>query len=202
MRITALKETKAGRVALSLDGAYTASLDMLTVGEYGLCVGDELDEEKLSEILRLSQSRRAKSRAVDYLSYRAHTAAELKRKLLRHATEEDADAAVARMEELGMVDDRDFAVRYAEELFTLKGYGERRVRLEMQKKGLSREDIDAALEEKPDEKELIRTLLSGKLARFVSDPDGRDKLVSRLLSRGFDWDDISAVLNEEEYKAE
>lgn len=195
MRVTALKETKGGRVALSMDGAYTASLDMLTVGEYGLCVGDELDDEKLAEILRLSQSRRAKSRAIDLLSYRPHTAAELRQKLLRKSTEEDADAAVARMEELGMIDDREFALRYAEELFSRKGYGEKRVKLEMQKKGLSREDIDAALEAKPDERDLIRELLHGKLSRFRDDPE---KLASRLLSRGFAWDDISAVLREEE----
>jgi len=191
MRITALKETKTGRVALSLDGAYTASLDMLTVGEYGLCVGDELSDERVAEILALSQSRRAKSRAIDLLSYRAHTSTELRRKLLRHATEEDADAAVSRMEELGLLDDADFARRYAEELFEIKLYGARRVRAEMQKKGLPRELIDAALENAPDERELIARLLATKLARYRDEPD---KLLSRLLARGFDYDDIAAVI--------
>lgn len=198
MRVTALKETKAGRVALSVDGAYTASLDLLTVGEYGLCVGDEVDEEKLREILALSDTRRAKSRAIELLSYRDHSSAELKKKLLRHATEEDADAAVERMEELGMVNDRDFALRYGRELSEVKLYGEKRVKAELQKKGLSPEDVEAALEEVPDQRELIARLLAGKLSRYTTDPEDRNKLINRLLTRGFSWEDIRTVLRETE----
>lgn len=198
MRVTALKETKAGRVALSLDGAYTASLDVLTVGEYGLCVGDEVDEEILKEMLALSDSRRAKTRAIELLSYRDHSSAELKKKLLRHATEENADAAVERMEELGMVDDRSFALRYAKELSEVKLYGEKRVKAELQRKGLSSEDMEAALMELPDQRELIARLLEGKLARYAADPENRDKLMNRLLTRGFAWEDIRAVLRETE----
>lgn len=196
MRVTALKETKAGRVALSLDGAYTASLDVLTVGEYGLCVGDEVDEETLREMMALSDSRRAKTRAIELLSYRDHSSAELKKKLLRHATEENADAAVERMEELGMVNDREFALRYAKELSEVKLYGEKRVKVELQRKGLSSEDMEAALMELPDQRELITRLLTGKLSRYAADPENRDKLRNRLLTRGFAWEDIRAVLRE------
>lgn len=196
MKITSLKETKAGRVALSVDGEYTASLDMLTVGEYGLCVGDEIDEDTLSEMLRLSQSRRAKSKAVELLSYREHSSSELKRKLLRTATEEDADAAVARMQELGMVDDESFARRYAHELSEVKLYGYMRVKQELMKKGLPREMIEQALEELPDQRELLTRYITQKRITLTGTRSDRDKLARKLISRGFSWDDVSSVLSE------
>ncbi len=194
MQVTALKETRAGRVALSVDGVYTASLDVLTVAEYGLCVGDTLSEERLKEMLALSSLRRAKTKAIDLLSYRDHSSSELKQKLLRHASEEDADAAVERMEELGMLNDRDFALRYAKELSEVKLYGKKRVAVELQKKGLSREDKEAAMDSLPDQQDLIVRLLEGKLSRYTGEDD-REKLINRLLTRGFSYDDIRGALH-------
>ena len=195
MRVTALKETKAGRVSLFIDGEFAGSIDATTFFEYGLRVNDEIDEERLNEILSLSSRRKANGKAIDLLSYRDHSSAELKRKLLRTSDEADADAAVERMRELGMVNDTEFAKNYALELSQTRLYGELRVRQELIKKGLSRDDIDAAMNELPDQRELIRTLIEGKFAQYNT-PESRDKLIRRLLARGFLWDDVRAVIGE------
>lgn len=197
MRITDLKQTKAGRVSVFIDGGFVSSIDATTFFEYGLRVNDEIDEERLNEMLSLSKRRKANGKAIDLLSYRDHSAFELKRKLLRTNGEEDADAAVERMKELGMVDDKQFAARYADELSNARLYGGMKVKQELIKKGLSREDVDAAMSTLPDQRELIRTLIEGKFSQYNT-AESRDKLIRKLLSRGFAWDDVRAVVNDAE----
>ena len=196
MKITVLKETRKHRVSLCLDGEYIASLDMLTVGDYGLCVGDEIDEETLEKILRISQSRRAKSKAIELLSYRPHSRTELKRKLLKTATEEDAEKAVARMEELEMVNDKSFAESLVRELSEIKYYGEIRVRQELYRRGIDRDTAEEALSSIPDQRELLSRYLESRQTKMTDDRKEREKLIRRLLSRGFNYDDIQSVLRE------
>lgn len=194
MKITSLKETKAGRISLYLDGEYVTSLDTLTFGEYGLCVNDEIDEDKVSEILRLSQSRRVKQKAVELLSYRPHSKAELKRKLLKTATEEDVQKAVERMEELEMVDDLSFAKMLVREYGNVKLYGINRITQELYRRGIERDVIAEALNELPDQRETLDRLMKKMRVEFKGSYADKERLLKKLLSRGFDYDDIRPLL--------
>lgn len=195
MRITGLAPTKRGRFALSVDGEYRASLDELTVLEYHLRAGMELEEAALEEVLRVSAERAARDKAMRLLGYRDHTAKELRDKLLRQNDEASADAAVRRMQELGMVDDASYARRLAADLFSLKYYGVRRVRQELRRRGVEDALIEAAVADPPDPREQIEALLAGKLRGVPHDQKGRKKLSDRLAALGYDWDDIRAALD-------
>lgn len=194
MKITALKETKAGRISLFLDGQFITSLDTLTFGEYGLCVDDEIDEDTLNEILRLSQSRRTKQKAVELLSYRPHSKAELKKKLMKNASEEDAENAISRMEELEMVNDLSFAKLIVREYGEIKLYGIHRVTQELYRRGVEPEIIAEALNELPDQQEIITRFLNSRWrAELRGNLASRERLVRKLITRGFDYDDIRPV---------
>lgn len=116
MKITEIKPRRKRLSAVYIDGEFAVSLDTQTLIENRFDVGREIDDEDLHEIIKLSNERRAKEKALWLLSYREHSKKELEDKIRRTADETSAQKAVDRMEELGLVDDERFARHYAEKL--------------------------------------------------------------------------------------
>ena len=114
MKITEIKPRRKRLSAVYIDGEFAVSLDTQTLIENRFDVGREIDDEDLHEIIKLSNERRAKEKALWLLSYREHSKKELEDKIRRTADEDSAQKAVDRMEELGLVDDERFARHYAE----------------------------------------------------------------------------------------
>ena len=105
MKITEIKPRRKRLSAVYIDGEFAVSLDTQTLIENRFDVGREIDDEDLHEIIKLSNERRAKEKALWLLSYREHSKKELEDKIRRTADEASAQKAVDRMEELGLVDD-------------------------------------------------------------------------------------------------
>jgi regulatory protein len=84
--------------------------------------------------------------ALDALGRKERGTAELASWLrARDVSEEDLEAAIARLTELGELDDARFASRYAEDKRQLAGWGSERIRDALLARGISPEDIEAAL---------------------------------------------------------
>ena len=139
MEITAIEPRRKRLVQLFLDGEPAVRLDAQTAAEAGLRPGLSLSDEDLRELLRQSDARRAREKALYLLEARPHTKKELEGKLARTAGAEAAQEAAARMEELGRVDDGDYARRYAAELLTRKGFAPARAVQELCRRGVERE---------------------------------------------------------------
>ena len=89
---------------------------------------------------------------------------------------------------LGVVNDERFAglvVRH----YAAKGYGERRIREELYRRGIGRELWDAALEELTGSDERLDRLLGAKL-RGDASPENLQRTQNYLLRRGYSWEDI------------
>ena len=114
-RLTQIKETKKGRLALFLDGEFAFSLDEDTFAAAALHQDDELEDWQIEELRKKSETRRALDKAMDYLSLRDHAAGELYQKLCRKFDAHSAAYAVARAGELGLLNDVSFARRRAAE---------------------------------------------------------------------------------------
>ena len=80
-----------------------------------------MDGQALEELRAQAELKKAKEKALQLLSYKEYTAKQLSDRLARTAGEETAKLAVMRMEELGLVDDADYAMRFAYDLYTRKG---------------------------------------------------------------------------------
>lgn len=137
----------------------------------------------------------AKKRALWLLDKRDYSRAELIGKLTEKGyTDAAAETAVDRLAELGYVDDARYApivVRH----YAAKGYGARRVRQELQRRGIPKELWDAALEEMPAQDETVDQLLRSRLRG--ADPGDRAALkraTDALVRKGYGWDDISAAV--------
>ena len=65
-RLTQIKETKKGRLALFFDGEFAFSLDENTFADAGLHQDDDLEEWQIEELRKKSETRRALDKAMDY----------------------------------------------------------------------------------------------------------------------------------------
>lgn len=146
--------------------------------------------------------KKAKLRAMHLLERADRTERGLRQKLLLNYPEEVAEEAIAYVKSFGYVNDR----RYAENYIRFRAQSKSRVQIlqELQRKGVSRETALAAWEEvsateEMDERSLIRSLVRKKYpSGSILDEGQMRRLQGYLARRGFSWEDISAVLTQEE----
>ncbi|MDD3117587.1 MAG: regulatory protein RecX [Victivallales bacterium] len=138
----------------------------------------------------MAENRNAMNMAVKLLAVRAHSSAELRDKLLRKGfAEAEVELALSECLRLKFLDDRLFATMYLEEL-QCRGYGRRRCRMSMQRKGLPGELVTELLDAVSSEDETARAeaLLERKLTSLAREKDPRkkkEKAVRFMMSRGF-----------------
>ena len=134
-----------------------------------------------------------KNKALRLLDRRDFSRAELIKKLVEKGeAQEDAEAVVERLNQLGVVDDRRYAALVVRQ-YAGKGYGERRVRAELQRRGVPRELLDEALEEMPAQDDALLTLLRRKLGYSFDRADVK-RATDALARKGYGWDEIGAAL--------
>ena len=198
MLITAIEKRKGTRSAVYVDGEYAMMLDAEIIFNAGLKAGREIDQNALFELQKQSDLRRTRERALYLLGYKSHTKKELTDKLAKTSDEDTAAEIAGRMEELGLVNDADYAERYARQLANSKGYGMSRIRQQLYKKGIDRELIDDTLEQLAqtvDVDEKISELIERKYQRYLGTKKGMDKTINALIRLGYRYDDIRRVLN-------
>lgn len=194
-----IRELKPSR---RVEGRWLAFLEdgtILRLGEnevidFALYAGKELSEEE-SAALRESARRGAlKGKAVELLSRKPQSRRELERKLTQwEASGEESCAICDRMEELGYLNDAAYAAAVVHH-YSVKGYGERKLRDELYRRGVPRDLWDDALKQAEPPDAAIDEFLAKKLAGKTSDPKELKKVSDALARRGYHWNDISAAL--------
>ena len=180
MLITAVEPRRKAMCALYIDGEYVMNLDARTVIENRFDVGREIDDEELHEIIRLSNERRAKEKALWLISYRDHSKKELTDKIKRTCDEESEN----------------FARRYAEQLLFSKHNAPRGAVRQLVQKGIDRELAEEIIEEIDfDPCDGIRAVIDRKY-KNINDEKIRRRAVAALQRLGYGWDDIKTVLRE------
>jgi regulatory protein len=138
----------------------------------------------------------AYQRALALLVRREHSRKELGRKLKAKGIErEEADVALDKLNTQDFQNDARFAETLARSR-AASGYGPLRIRAELGTHGLSRDEMEAAVDAgKTDWFESARVLVDRKYGnKDLSDPDIRRKAADFLLRRGFDQKIAFAVV--------
>ena len=196
MKLTSARITKRGMVALYGDEEFLMSMHPDVFAASGLSVGSEIDADRLRELAAEAELKKAKERAFSMLSGREYTSRQLRERLTRHTDSQTAGQAVARMEELGLVDDESYAERYARELWERKHYGVPRIRQELRQKGLSPGQIEWAVSLLDgDPEEHIRAVLEKKYAAAPGDEAVKRRAYNALLRLGHRPADVRRVLS-------
>lgn len=164
------------------------------VVELGLTPGAEVTPEAFLALENAQSLASCKERAVRILTASGLSKKELQKRLVQKGESgEDAEAAVAWLEELHLIDDLETAKQLVRSA-CLRGYGAARAKSILYEKGIPKELWDEALEELPEMDAAIDTFLRRKLDGRTLDAKQIKKTVDALLRRGHSYHDIQAGL--------
>lgn len=164
------------------------------VVELGLTPGAEVTPEVFLALENAQSLASCKERAVRILTASGLSKKELQKRLVQKGeSEEDAEAAVAWLEELHLIDDLETAKQLVRSA-SMRGYGAARAKSILYEKGIPKELWDEALEELPEMDGAIDTFLRRKLDGRTLDAKQIKKTVDALLRRGHSYHDIQAGL--------
>lgn len=196
MRIKEVKpsQRKKDRFLVKLEDGSILRVTENEVLRFGLRPGMELDSEALEDLRSAAKASSTKAAAANMIGSRALSKKELTRRLVKKGSDEsDAQAAADWLEDIGAVNDAEYAAALARH-YGNKGYGPARVREELRRRGVDRDLWDAALEELPDPAEVLDRLICKKARGDLSDRRELKRVSDSLLRRGFSWSDVKAAL--------
>jgi len=196
VEITEIRRTKRGRISVYIDGVFACVLHPEVYVGADIGVGRQVEPEALDEALRASRDKFAREYALNLLAQRSYTAKSLRDKLTAKVEDEEiADTVVARMEELGLIDDADYARRFAADCLNRRGFSLPRTARALREKGIDREIIDETLSRiEYDPQPAIAQIVRRKYLRYLEDEKGVRNTIAALQRLGYRFDDIRAVL--------
>lgn len=164
------------------------------VVELGLTPGAEVTPEVFLALENAQSLASCKERAVRILTASGLSKKELQKRLVQKGESgEDAEATVAWLEELHLIDDLETAKQLVRSA-CLRGYGAARAKSILYEKGIPKELWDEALAELSEMDDAIDTFLRRKLDGRTLDAKQIKKTVDALLRRGHSYHDIQAGL--------
>ncbi len=185
-----------GRYNVFVDGKYSFSLDEVQLAAVTIKKGDELDEQQLDQLKSESSFGKNYIRALDLVSRRPRSQREIRDYAFRKQwTKANTDRVIERLLERGYLNDAKFAEIFVRSRANLRNYSTRRMKLELQKKGISSDIIDQVLSESDDfdENVALKNLIAKKQNRY----DDEQKLIAYLARQGFNYDSIRMALNQQ-----
>ena len=212
MKITdiSLQAKNANRVNISVDGKYRFSLDVFQVGELGIKRGAEYSEEEITGFETESSFGKLYARTLEYCMIRPRSVKEVRDYLWKKTLatkyksrktgeikdkqgvgKEIADRVLERVEQKGYVNDESFTRWWVENRKQAKGSSLRKLRSELQAKGVASTIIDTSFStsDRNDHEELQK-IIAKKAKKY----DDEQKLMQYLARQGFSYDDIKQAL--------
>jgi regulatory protein len=194
--VTDVRERR-GKARVFVDGEYWAELDAGAAIECGLRVGAAFSWEELGRARVAGERPVAMGRALNLLGYRARSEAEIRERLGRYGyAGETIEAVVGRLEELGYLDDAEFARLKARE--KARRYGPRRVSVELRKSGVGEELAREVVEEEFAGRSEVGEARSAAARRYNgrgSDAEAR-RVYGFLVRRGYSAEVCAQVARE------
>jgi len=163
-------------------------------------IGDTLTDQQLDEILGADSQQKILDVALNLLSFRMRSKAELMRRLKRKNFNEDGIYAVMKkLETKGYIDDQKFALVFAREKVRRKLIGPVALRSEFSVHGLDPDIVEYTLKKTYDEisEQTLMDQLLAKRRVPLNEPlslKEKQNAVNALRNKGFSWDRIQEML--------
>jgi regulatory protein len=198
MKITGLRAGKSRekRVNVFLDGKPALDLLLDVALKEGLKVGQELSENRLAALAGLDRYQRCLNAAIRFLGYRPRSESEVRQRLLKRGFGSDVtEKALARLKEQGLVDDVAFARFWKDNRESFSPRSRRLTGLELRRKGLAGDVIEAVIGEIDETDSAYRAALVKARRLPLSDYQlFRRRLGAYLGRRGFSYDIIKETV--------
>ncbi|MGB3479766.1 MAG: RecX family transcriptional regulator [bacterium] len=199
MKISKIEPQKKNRKRCSIfiDGEFRFGLPKEIVLQHGLYEGVEITDREIDEIVHHADKAKILERAFKILHYRERSVKELRDRLMRIGFDNSlVDEVIDELIADKTLDDERFARAFVNDYTRLKPKGNRFILSELIRKGVDREIITNLLDAR-DEGELIRIYIEKKTSNLdMKNPKERQKLVRRLLVRGFTPSIVYEIIKE------
>ena len=193
MKIVSLKDKRKGLTSVLLEDGCELLLDTEIVILNSLTPGAVLDDP--DKLLLESDVKRAKSRALWYLSRGDLSRKKLHEKLIRGGFMPSAAIqAVERMEELSLIDDTRLAQRLYEYL-SESGASKREILYKLQNKGIPVDIAKQVIEaDESSESDKLQKLIKTKYALKLQNEENVKKVFAALIRKGYNYSDVREAL--------
>lgn len=185
----------AGRYNVFVNDKFSFSLDESQLVRLGLKKGQEIDTETLTEYKSESDFGKNYIRAVDLISRRLRSEREIRDYAFKKQwVKENTEKVIERLHERGYLNDEKFAESFVRSRANLRNFSQRKMELELMKKGIAKDIIKKVLSESDefDESAALKKLTAKKRNNY----DDERKLIAYLARQGFNYDDIKSALSE------
>ena len=197
MVIQELKPSKRvrGRWLAVLEDGSILRLSRNQIADFALYVGRELSDEETDRLTQAIENENFRAHALRMITDTPRSRKEFVKLLEKiDCPPEKAQEIADWLEDLGYLNDAAYA-REVVELYVRKGYGERKIRDELYRRGVPRELWDEALGQiqEEDSASAIDAFLEKKL-KGSRDPKDVKRASDALARRGYRWPEISDAL--------
>jgi regulatory protein len=196
--VTALRFQKRdkNRVNVYLDGQFAFGLAAIEAAR--LRVGQALGDDDIARLQRQDKVEWAHERALNFLSYRPRSEAEVRRSLHKKGVQEEVvEVVIERLTRTGMLDDREFARYWVENRLQFNPRGARALGHELRQKGVPASIIADALVGFDEEAAARKASEAGARRLAHLEPDAfRRRLGAYLARRGFAYVVIAPLVEE------
>jgi regulatory protein len=184
-KITPQKKHK-NRCSLYVDGDFLCGLSLDIVTKYDLHEDDEITQDEIETLLLQEEKMKIRNRAYRLLSYRNRSTQEITQRLLEKGFDKTlVDEIINEFLHDQILDDERFVHAFVHDYTHVTPRGNVYIQNELRKKGVPQELIDKELSCR-DERAFMLQFIKHKLFNLsVEDPKQRQKLIRRLLNRGF-----------------
>lgn len=204
MKIIKIERKDERTIRVHLDNNEILFLSNEVFIKNGLRKNDEISEDLFNFLIKENKLFFLKQKAFKLLGRRLHSEKELRIKLNQKGYEKDLiDKIIEELYLNNYLNDYEFARQFADENIRNKLWGQVKIESELMKKGINREIISEVIKEKffdGDSLESAVILVNKKLKTFlgkkIDSKKLKSKLLSFLISRGYDYETSRSAIEQ------
>lgn len=198
MIITDIVKLDKKKSKIISDEGVLFSLYNSEIGKFSIAIGEELQEKDYRYIVDEVLYPRAKERALHLLESSEKTKYQINQKLKDgYYPEQIIERVIAFLESYNLVDDYRYCNLYINTYSSSKSI--KVLQLELIKKGVSKnviEDVISAHETIDETTYIIKLLIKKKYLEVKSDYKLKNKVISYILRKGYDYESICSAISE------
>lgn len=201
--VTSLKLQRDGkRVNVYMDGKFSFGIDLDNLVKFGIKIEKEFSKEEIDKIVYEAEFHKTFSKILNFATLRPRSEKEVFDWLKRKKVPESMNKKLfLRLNKLELIDDVKFAKWWVGQRLEFKQKSKREMQFELKQKGVNAQIIkDVFSESEIDEGALATKQFEKNKYKWMKF-DGRtqkEKAVSFLARKGFNWETIKSVVKYEE----
>ncbi len=214
MKVTKLVSQKRdpSRVNMYIDGEFSFGISLDSLAKYNIYVGMELEEDFLSKVFLHELKKRFLQRSSEYISRLPRTELQISRyikniimkkkgvwysELSKEEEEKILEHVISKLKKYGYIDDSHFAEQFIQSRLKSRPRGSGVIMSELISKGVSRDIAEDKVKELVQDEYALLCRVYEKKYKDQKITSMDNKKISYLFRKGFSWDLIEKLINNE-----